>query len=177
MLWKTHARITCDVMRRLGIPLSNLEESRLKEGVLAPDKWGNYPHHYKKEQEIQSNLLLSRKYFLVDDFPNAYFYLGVALHYIQDSYTSMASFYPGHHSWEESIENCNWISNLDEIIHYWLRDNSFERNRCLGLANALSQDVQGKDGTMHVATLSGHEALQTFAKPIIDFNLGFEQVT
>ena len=27
--------------------------------------------------------------------------------------------------------------------------------------------------TLNIATLSGHEALQTFAKPIIDFNLGF----
>jgi hypothetical protein len=173
MLWKTHIRITFEALRRLGIPLTNLEESRLKEGVLAPDKWKDYPHHYKKEREIQDNLLLSRKYFLKDDFPNAYYYLGVALHYIQDAYTSMASFYPGHHSWEESIENCNCVSNLEETIHYWLRDNSFERSRCLGLANALSMEPYGKDDTLRTATLSGHEALQTFAKPIIDFNLGF----
>jgi hypothetical protein len=173
MLWKTHARITFEVIKRLGIPLSNFEASRLKEGVLAPDTWKDYPHHYKKEREIQQNLLLSRKYFIADDFPNAYYYLGVALHYIQDSYTSMASFYPGHHGWEESIENCNCVSNLDEAINYWLKGNSFERSRCLGLSNALSCEVQGKDTTLNVATLSGHEALQTFAKPIIDFNLGF----
>jgi hypothetical protein len=173
MLWKTHTRITFEVMKQLGIPLSNLEASRLREGVLSPDKWGDYPHHYKKESEIQTNLLTSRKYLLVDDFPNAYYYLGVALHYIQDSYTSLASFYPGHHSWEESIENCDCVSNLEETIHYWLRDNSFERSRCLGLANALALEVQGKDSTMYIATLSGHEASQSFAKPIIDFNLGF----
>jgi hypothetical protein len=174
MLWKTHARITFEVIKRLGIPLSDFEASRLKEGVLAPDTWKDYPHHYKKEREIQKNLLLSRKYFIVDNFPNAYYYLGVALHYIQDSYTSLASFYPGHHSWEESIENCNYVSNLDEAINYWLKGNSFERSRCLGLSNALSCEVQGKDSTLNLATLSGHEALQTFAKPIIDFNLGFK---
>jgi hypothetical protein len=173
MLWKTHTRITFEVMKQLGIPLSNLEALQLREGVLAPDKWGDYPHHYKKEREIQNNLLTSRKYLLVDDFPNAYYNLGVALHYIQDSYTSMASFYPGHHDWEESIENCDCVSNLEETIQYWLRDNSFERSRCLGLANALSLDVQGKDSTIYIATLSGHEASQSFAKPIIDFNLGF----
>ena len=89
------------------------------------------------------------------------------------AYTSLASFYPGHHSWEESIENCHYVSNVVETIHYWLKDNSFERSRCLGLSNALSCEVQGKDSTLNVAILSGHEALQTFAKPIIDFNLGF----
>ena len=160
-------------MKRLGIPLSNLESSRLKEGVLDPDKWGDYPHHYGKERQIQNNLLISRRCFLADDFPNAYYYLGVALHYIQDSYTSLASFYPCHHGWEESIENCGCVSKLEETIQYWLRDNSFERSRCLGLASALSLEVEGKDSTMYIATLSGHEALQSFAKPIIDFNLGF----
>jgi hypothetical protein len=173
MLWKTHIRISFEVMKRLGIPLSNLEASRLKEGVIEPDKWGDYPHHYRKEREIQNNLLLSRRYFLADDFPNAYHYLGIALHYIQDSYTSMASFYPSHHSWEESIEKCDVVFNLEETIQYSLRDNGFERSRCLELANVLSHEVQGKDITMYIATLSGHEVSQTYAKPIVDFNLGY----
>ena len=113
MLWKTHLRITFSVMKRLGIPLSDLEVSKLKEGVIDPDKWRDYPHHYKKEKEIQNNLWFSRQHLLIDDFPNAYYYLGVALHYVQDSYTSMASFYPNHHSWEESIEKYDVVSNLE----------------------------------------------------------------
>ncbi len=173
MLWKTHLRITFEVFRRLGIPLSRAEEERLKEGVLGPDKWGDYPHHYGKELQIKDNLLLSRKYFLQDDFLNAYYYLGVALHYIQDSYTSMASFYHKHHSWEESIEDCGYVPNMEEAIHYWLRNNHFERIRCLGLSSALSNEVKDKDNTLYIATLTGHERRRTFAKPIIDFNLAF----
>jgi hypothetical protein len=175
MLWRTHIRITLEIFSKLGIPLSEEEKERLKEGVIAPDKWGlaDLPHHYAKERQIREYLLLSRKYFLRDDFLGAYYYLGVALHYIQDSYVSMASFYPNHHSWEESIDRCTYVSNLEETIRYWLRNNSFEKDRCLGLSSSLSVEVQGRDNTLHIATLSGHEPLTSFAKPIIDYNLGF----
>ncbi len=173
MLWKTHIRITFDVFKKLEISLSNLEATRLREGVIAPDTWGDYPHHFGKSYVIEQNLLTSRDYFLREDFLNAYFYLGVSLHYIQDSYTSMASFYPTHHSWEESIENCSLIPNLEETIQHQLRNKTFERNRCLGLANALTKEVQGKDGTLYIATLAGVKQERTFAKPIIDFNLGY----
>ncbi len=173
MFWKTHVRITFEVMRRLGIPLSSNEASHLREGVIVPDKWRDYPHHYGKSDVIRQNLLTSRMYFLKDDFLNAYFYLGVALHYIQDSYTSMASFYPRHHNWEESIENCGLVSNLGDTINYWLRNDYSQRDRCLGLANALSSEVYGKDNTLNVATLTGFEPMKSFAEPIIDLNLGF----
>ena len=174
MLWKTHVRITFEVMRRLGVPLSNNEASHLREGVIVPDKWRDYPHHYGKSDVIRQNLLTSRLYFLKDDLLNAYFYLGVALHYIQDSYTSMASFYPRHHSWEESIENCGLVSNLEVTINYWLRNDYSQRDRCLGLASALSREAYGKDNTLNVATLTGFEPMKSFAEPIIDLNLGFK---
>jgi hypothetical protein len=52
MLWQTHIRIANEVLQRLGIPKSTIEADRLKEGVLAPDKWGDYPHHYGKSHAI-----------------------------------------------------------------------------------------------------------------------------
>ena len=173
MLWKTHIRITLGVARRLGIPLSNIEAERLKEGVLAPDKWkDDYPHHYGKSEKISQYLLSSRQYFLNDDLLNAYYHLGIALHYIQDSYTSYASFYPKHHQWEESIDSCELVGNVEEMIGCVLRNNGFERDRCLRLARALSNETSGRD-TLRVATLTGYEASKSFAKPIVDLNLGF----
>lgn len=143
----------------------------LKNGVIAPDKWEDFPHHYGKSEKIKENLLKSRVYFLRDDKSNAYFYLGVALHYIQDSYTSMASFYPNHHRWEESIEYCNFTDDLEQTINYSLRNNPWERSRCLGIACALSQKAQGKDSTLYMATLTGHEKSASFAEPNVDLNL------
>ncbi len=114
----------------------------------------------------------SRGCFLQDDLPNTFFHLGVALHYIQDSYTSLASFYPRHHSWEESIEYANFTYDLERTITYSLGNKWYERDRCLQLANILSKKAQGRDLTLYIATLSGHAASKSFAKPIVDLNLG-----
>jgi hypothetical protein len=55
------------------------------DGVLAPDKWKNYPDHYGRIKSIQQNLLESRRSFLNSDNIKGYYYLGVAFHYIQDA--------------------------------------------------------------------------------------------
>jgi hypothetical protein len=171
MLWKTHIRISFEVLNRLGISLSPEETENFKKGIIAPDKWKDYPHHHGKSENIKQHMMKSRGFFLKDDLPLAFFHLGVALHYIQDSYTSFASFYPKHQSWEESIECANFTYDLIKTINYSLRDKEWERNRCLGLAGALSKKAQGRDNTLYLATLSGHEASKSFAKPIVDLNL------
>lgn len=172
MLWKTHFRISFEVLRRLGISLSNEVAQSFKNGILKPDQWKDYPHHYGKSENIKEHLMKSRGYFLQDDLPNAFFHLGVALHYIQDSYTSMASFYPKHHSWEEDIESANFTYDLEKTITYSLSNKWYERDRCLTLANTLSTKAQGRNDTLYMATLSGHAASKSFAKPIVDLNLG-----
>ena len=153
MLWKTHIRISFEVLNRLGISLSPEETENFKKGIIAPDKWKDYPHHHGKSENIKQHLMKSRGFFLKDDLPFAFFHLGVALHYIQDSYTSFASFYPKHQSWEESIECANFTYDLIKTINYSLRDKEWERKRCLGLAVALSKKAQGRDNTLYLATL------------------------
>ena len=172
MLWKTHLRISFEVLGRLGISLSNEVAQSFKNGILAPDQWKDYPHHYGKSENIKELLMKSRGCFLQDDFPNAFFHLGVALHHIQDSYTSMASFYPKHHSWEEDIEYANFTYDLEKTITDSLSNKWYERDRCLQLANILSKKAQGRDDTLYKATLSGYASSKSFAKPIVDLNLG-----
>jgi len=172
MLWKTHLRISFEVLRRLGISLSNEVAESFKNGILAPDQWKDYPHHHGKSESIKEYLMKSRGCFLQDDLPNAFFHLGVALHYIQDSYTSMASFYPKHRSWEEDIEYANFTYDLEKAIDHSLSNKWYERDRCLQLANILSNKAEGRDNTLYMATLSGHAASKSFAKPIVDLNLG-----
>lgn len=172
MLWKTHVRIGFEVLRQLGISLSSEVAESFKNGILAPDQWQDYPHHHGKLEKIRENLMKSRGYFLKDDLKSAFFHLGVALHYIQDSYTSMASFYPRHQSWEEDIECANFSHDLEKTITYSLGNNWYERDRCLSLAHALSNKARGRDDTLHMATLSGRAASKSFAKPVVDLNLG-----
>ena len=112
MLWKTHLRISFDVLRKLNKSLTPEVSQKFKDGIVATDKWKNYPHHHGKSEQIKQHLMKSREYFLKDGYPNSFFNLGVALHYFQDSYTSFASFYPKHHSWEESIEYAHYTPDL-----------------------------------------------------------------
>ncbi len=174
MLWKTHLRITKEVMRKLRVSLSFAENSFLQEGVIAPDKWKNYPHHHGKSNEIKHHLVTARCLFLNGDLLNAYYNLGVALHYIQDSYTSFASFYPNHQSWEQQIEDSYFVNDLEGIISRVLQNNQYQRDRCLWLAQMLSREIQGRDNTLIVATLSGQGESRTWAKPIVDLNLGLK---
>ncbi len=83
----------------------------------------------------------------------------------------MASFYPRHHSWEEDIESCNYVFDIERVIGYSLSNNALERDRCLWLARELSKETCGFD-TLRVATLAGHEQSEIFANPLVDFNLG-----
>lgn len=171
MQWNTHRRISFEVLRRLEISLAPEVSQRFQDGIVAPDQWKDYPHHYGKSEKIRQCLMNSREYFLQGDFLNAFYNLGVSLHYIQDSHTSFASFYRKHQSWEESIEHAYFTSDLQKTINNSLRDKSWERERCLRLAEALSTSPQGKENTLYLATLSGHRVPKSFAKPIVDLNL------
>jgi hypothetical protein len=181
MLWKTHLRISREVMHRLRVPLSNAEFSMFKEGVIAPDKWNNYPHHYGKSSDIQQYLIAARGFYRRGDLINAYFNLGVALHYIQDSYTSVVSYnspnrQTWHHNWEQKIEDSVFVSNfgadLEKTInlHLWNRD--AERQRSLYLASMLCREANGMDQTLFVATLSGNQPSPITTNPTVDLNLG-----
>jgi hypothetical protein len=179
MLWKTHRRISHEVLTRLGKYQPPEVFQSFMNGTVAPDKWEDFPHHYGKSESIKQNLMKSRRYLLQDDLQNAFFHLGVALHYIQDSYTSMSGRYVNHHRWEENIEDSKLIEDakftdrLKQIITYYLGKEELERNRCLGLADALSKKACGRDSTLYLATLSGQIASVNFAAPMIDLNLAF----
>lgn len=180
MLWKTHIRICKKVLHELRVAPSSLEASRLRDGVVDPDKWrGNREsHHYGKSDEIRRYTLGARRLYLQSDLLNAFYNLGVALHYIQDSYTSFpSSFSPlKHQNWEQQIEDLEdygFVDDLESTIQYTLKNNTFQRNRCSWLAIELSREVQGRDSTLRIATLAGQEESKSWAKPIVDLNLGF----
>jgi hypothetical protein len=82
MLWETHIRIANEVLQRLKLSISSVEAQQLRKGIIIPDRWGDYPHHFGKSNTIKKYLLEARGLFLLGDLPNAYFFLGVALHYI-----------------------------------------------------------------------------------------------
>jgi len=171
MLWQTHIRIANEVFRRLDIPRSSAEAERLREGILSPDKWGDYPHHYGKSKVIVKYILEARRHFLINDLSNAYFCLGVALHYVQDSYTSLSSRSMKHQAWEQQIEESYFVDYIQSTIQW-----SFQKRRYLvepysRLAQILSEEVRGKQDTLRMATLLGNEPPSEWGKPIVDLNM------
>jgi len=171
MLWETHIRISNEVLHRLGITLSSVEEDQLRKGVLIPDRWRDYPHHYGKSNAIKRYILEARSFFLTGDLLNAYFCLGVALHYVQDSYTSLSSRSPNHILWEQQIEKSYFVDDPKKTIRRAFQNQSYLAQYYLELYDALSRDAVGKNDTLQVATLLGHTQPSTWGKPIVDLNL------
>jgi hypothetical protein len=181
MLWATHRRIADEVMRRLGLRLSSAEHSKLMEGVIAPDKLHEveqvhaYPHHYGKSEVIKQYLLKARQDFLKSDSLNAYYNLGVALHYIQDAHTSYPSFLGKHQEWEEWIENSYIVSNqnIEATIQQTVKNRRMWRLYS-AIAQQLSREVEGRDATLAAATLNCQtKNRETIASPKVDLYLGF----
>lgn len=176
MKWSTHIRISREVLERLGIRLNDAEDERLRTGLIAPDEWKDYPHHYGKSLQIQDYLRRARGAFLNKDLLNAYYNLGVALHYIQDSYSSYPSFLNSernkHEQWEEWIDEAYYSNNIHGTINN-LKNRS-EINRCSWLADELIKSVQGPEDTIRVATLNGQKkTVDSITSPIVDFNLAY----
>lgn len=178
MRWATHIRISNEVMGRLDILLNKRERDALREGVIAPDKMHEiaphqYPHHYGKAEVIARYINSARAKYIQGDLLRAYFDLGIVLHYIQDSYTSYPSFLPRHQEWEEWIDNCKYVSQIEDVIQTKINDRTM-KHRCSHLAKQLEADVQGRDSTIWIATLNNQKKdQQSIAYPSVDYNLGF----
>jgi hypothetical protein len=169
-------------LRRLNVNLSSDVYSRFKEGVLAPDQWQDFPHHYGKSDAIQTNLQYARQSYLQNDFQNAFYYLGVALHYIQDAYTSVISYnspnnQEWHHNYEQSIEDSDFVFNVENTIQYFFQNNDFQLSRYSNIANQLSQNIEGKYNTIRAATLVGVTQSQQTGKPKVDLNLALKALS
>ncbi len=171
MLWQTHLRIVNEVLFSLRISKGSVEAAQLREGVLAPDKWGNYPHHYGKSRDIRDYLLNARKFFLRNDLRNAYFSLGVALHYIQDSYTSLSSRSSRHSSWERQIEEAGFATGLESLVQWAFRDRKDKRKKYSNIMGNF-REVSGERDTLELATLLGHN-VPVYGNPKVDLNFGY----
>lgn len=155
MLWQTHIRIANEVLRKLGMPKSSIEASHLREGSIAPDKWKDYPHHHGKSGTIKKYVLEARRLFLNGDSARAYFCLGVALHYVQDSYTSLSSRSSRHIRWEQQIEQSYFTDDLESLVAAAFRDRPDRRKEYTKYAGLLSHIIEGKENTLQLASAPG----------------------
>ncbi len=179
MLWRTHIRICNEVLRLLNVNLSTDTYSKFKAGILAPDQWQDYPHHYGKSDAIQTNLQHARQHVLQNNQQDAFYHLGVALHYIQDAYTSVISYNsPNSHEWhrnyEQSIEDSDFVYNVENIIQYLFYNNTHQLEKYSNITSQLSKNVEGKHETLRVATIVGKTQSQQTGKAKVDLSLALK---
>jgi hypothetical protein len=180
MIWETHRKLSLEAIDRIGVRLSPTECDSLMRGVVAPDEWkmsnqnDRTSHHYGRASEINDYLHLARTYYLNDDPINTYFNLGIALHFIQDSYVSYPSFLSKekHDNWEQGIDRCYISPDFAESIKKI--NYKSEAERCAWVAEELLREVQGPIDTMRLATLFSHQKTNdTIANPVVDLNLAY----
>ena len=174
MLWKTHIRIANEILFRLGLPKSSPQADQLREGSIAPDKWKDYPHHEGKSKEIKRRLLNSRRFYLKNNLSKAYFDLGVALHYIQDGFTTLTSRSKYHSRWEDQIEQSYFNDNLQYIVDKAFQHVSKMKQEYDRYIRKLSDDLQGRSDTLQIASMQGpgisHWGTIMYGKPYVDLN-------
>lgn len=175
MLWKTHIRITNEIINQLKLSKSSHEANRLRQGSIDPDRWKDNSHDKGKSSEIKHRLLKSRKSYLKNELPDAYYNLGVALHYIQDKYTTLTP-HPRHHNKSENqIQQAYFTYDLESLIEKSFQNNSEQKKEYLKYIEILSNDVIGKTDTLNLASLRGPRVLnknnRKFGNPYVDLNI------
>lgn len=181
MLWVTHKRIILEICKEF--QLSNVETNRFIEGVIAPDKWKDYPHHHSKSRTIRDRLLKARGLFLHDDVLNAYYHLGVAFHYIQDAYTSFVwrsnNFVKGqewHKKYEQWIDEAYFVRDLEKLVITAFKEDRKQREYYLKLLRFQSSKIDGKEDTLQLSTFNNGRRSREgseWGKPVVDLNLAF----
>lgn len=174
MLWQTHLRIANEVLRELKIAQFSEEAAQLREGSILPDKWGDYPHHHGKGDNIEANILRARESFLSGNIRKTCYHLGVALHYVQDSYTSLSSRSAHHERWEQQIQEAYANEDLIGLISSAFRNDPANLSEYSGIAEMMSHGLNGKPDTISFATRPGPGLSfwgnRTWGKPYVDFN-------
>ena len=178
MLWRTHIRISYKILDRLGIPKSGAEAASLREGIIAPDKWKDFPHHHDKDSDIEEHIMKARGFFLDNDLENACFHLGVALHYVQDSYTSLSTRSEYHTRWEEQMDEAYFTDNIQRLVEKAFYNRPDRREEYMELADFLSEKIEGKEATLRLATMQGPGlsfwGYREWGKPYVDVNLALK---
>jgi len=161
-----------------------MEAKRLIDGVLAPDKWKDYPHHRGKSETIQQHLLESRRLFLINDMSNCYYHLGVAFHYIQDAYTSFVwnsrNYAKGqrwHNKYEQWIDDSYFSSDPEKLIRKYFSKNRRQLEYHLQVLSQSRSKIEGELNTLNLATLNPglyKWSDSEWGKPAVDFNLAFQ---
>jgi len=166
------------ILTELGIPKSSVEASRCREGGITPDKWRDFPHHHGKSGSIKKHVMKARGFVLNDEMVEACFHLGVALHYVQDSYVSLSTRSEHHSRWEEQMDEAYFVDDLLRLVEKAFANRPDRKEEYMKLADSLSGKIEGKDATLQLATMPGpglsYWGHRQWGKPYVDVNFALK---
>lgn len=192
-MWSTHTRIARKIAS--GLKLDYKETDYLVKGSIRPDYWKDYPHHYGKKRQIRKRIVEARRLFINDQKLESIFSLGIALHYIQDSWVTVPGSDIRHDWWEGRIDEAPFVGDMLEMTNELGLTHLYDSRRArptvdarnakreyLQIANELLEfhqlcqsSFEGHDGTfaetttLNIATLK-HPKLGT---PLFDLNFAY----
>ena len=150
----------------------------MREGIITPDKWKDFPHHHDKESDIEEHIMKARGFFLDNDLEKACFHLGVALHYVQDSYTSLSTHSEHHTRWEEQMDEAYFVDNLHRLVEKAFYDRPDRGEEYSERADMLSKKTEGKEATLQLAKMPGlglsFWSYREWGKPHVDVNFALK---
>ncbi|MHC1680192.1 MAG: hypothetical protein AB9860_02950 [Methanomassiliicoccales archaeon] len=181
MLRSTHMKITNEVLEELNVDLPSEIRSELLRGVVFPDdekkrNGTRESHHFGRSREIGDHLVRARCCFVNGDLANSFFLLGVALHYIQDSYVTCRSTNGERHfEYERKMDDYYPNPDIEGSIRTYLSNQQYLMNGCLRMAQALkNDDIKGAKQTLSIARLNARDRPHDHeANGVIDYTLSY----
>ncbi len=181
MLGSTHMKITNEALEELNVDLPSEIRSELLRGVVFPDdekkrNGTRESHHYGRSREIGDHLVKARSSLVSGDQANSFFLLGVALHYIQDSYVTCRSTNGERHfEYERKMDDYFANPEIEGSIRTYLSNQQYLMNGCLRMAQALkNDDIKGAKQTLSIARLNARDRPHDHeANGVIDYTLSY----
>jgi len=143
-----------------------------------PDKWKDFPHHHGKATVTADYIQRARRFFLNDNLGDACYCLGIALHYVQDYYTSLSARSQKHQNWEEQMDKAYFNNNLRVLVERAFPEGDRRRGMYTWYVDVFSRGVEGRNATIKLATLEGpgfvNRRYRIWGKPYVDVNLALK---
>lgn len=116
----SHYAIADKIYKELLEPIYPKYKEELRKGSVHPDIEGvSIPHYNGRENDIELFIRKARK-FMIDKKPkDALFYLGIALHYIQDKCTVLDDSHKKHEQYEKLISKSKILPYGTDLSRYY----------------------------------------------------------
>ena len=126
MKWEAHTRTAQKILADFNAFHFQKYEKDLINGIIYPDS--NDPKlHSGREEAIRDNIMKAREYRLEYNPSDSFFYLGMAFHYIQDSWVGMDPDNEDYSNYEKQIDKSTLLDLGENLFRYY----PVSRNRVL----------------------------------------------